>query len=102
MIIIMVKTGASYQPGLIELIKAALDEAAHLLPLATRTTAMQVTLASRILSAAARGIRDPVQLRIAALMELKDVEDENDIHRSYVQLQRLRQQVEEAEATRAE
>jgi hypothetical protein len=98
MIIIMVKTGASYQPGLIELIKAALDEAAHLLPVAKRTTAMQVTLASRILSAAARGIRDPVQLRIAALMELKDVEDENDIHRSYAQLQRLRQQVEEAEA----
>ena len=98
----MVKTGASYQPELIELMKAALDEATNVLPLARRTPDMKVTLASRILSAAARGVRDPIQLRIAALMDIEEVEDENDVYRCYAQLQRLRQQVEEAEATRAE
>jgi hypothetical protein len=49
----MAKTGASYQPELIELMKAALDEAANTLPLARQTPAMKVKLASRILSAAA-------------------------------------------------
>jgi len=59
---------------------------------------MKATLASRILSPATRGVRDPIKLRIAALME---IEDENDIYRCYAQLQRLGQQVEEAEAARA-
>ena len=93
----MIKTGASYQPELIELMKTALDEAANTLPVARQTSAMTVRLASRILSAAALGVRDPIQLRIAALMEIEEVADENDIHRSYAQLQRLRLQVEEAE-----
>jgi uncharacterized pyridoxal phosphate-containing UPF0001 family protein len=98
----MAMTGASYQPELIELLSAALDEAASFLPLDKRTPATKVTLASRILSAAARGVRDPKQLRIAALMVIEEVEDENDIFRCYAQLQRLRQQVEEAEAARAD
>jgi hypothetical protein len=96
----MAKTGASYQPELIELMKAALDEAANTLPLARQTPAMKVKLASRILYAAARGVRDPIQLRVAALMEIEEVEDE--LHLCYAQLKRLRQQVEDAEATRAE
>jgi hypothetical protein len=95
----MVKPGASYQPELIELMKTALDEATNTLPVARQTSDMKLKLASRILSAAARGVRDPIQLRIAALMEID--EDENDISRSYARLQCLRQQVEEAEATRA-
>jgi hypothetical protein len=60
---------------------------------------MKVRLASRILSAAARVERDPIQLRIAALMEIEGDQDENDIDRCYVQLQRLRKRVEQAEAT---
>jgi hypothetical protein len=92
----MVKTGATYQPELIELMKTALGEAASTLPVARQTPAMKVKLASRILSAAARGIRDPIQLRVAALMEIEEVEDE--LHRSYAQLRRLRQRVEKAEA----
>ena len=96
----MVKPGASYQPELIELMKTALEEATNILPLDKRTSAMKVTLASRILSAAARGVRDPTQLKIAALMEIEE-EDENDIYRCYARLQWLRQQVDEAETTRA-
>jgi hypothetical protein len=99
---IMVKMGAGYQPELIELMTTALDEGANVLPLAKRTHAMKVTLASRILSAAARGVRDPAQLRIAALTDIEEDEDENNVYRCYAQLQRLRQQVEEAEATRSD
>jgi hypothetical protein len=97
----MVKPGASYQPELIELMKTALDEATNTLPVATQTSDMKLKLASRILSAAARGVRDPIQLRIAALTDIEEVEDENNVYRCYAQLQRLRQQVEEAEATRS-
>jgi hypothetical protein len=92
----MVKTGASYQPELIELMKTALDEAANTLPVARQTSAMKVKLASRILSAAARGVRDPTQLRVAALTEIEAIEDE--LHQCYAQLRRLRQRVEKAEA----
>jgi hypothetical protein len=96
---IMLKTGASYQPELIELMKTALDEAASALPLAKQTSAMKVKLASRILSGAVRGVRDPIQLRIDALMEINEVEDE--LHRSYAQLRRLRQRVERAETAQS-
>ena len=44
-----------------------------MLPQAKRTSAMKAKLASRILAAAAKGERDPVQLRIAALLEVVDV-----------------------------
>jgi hypothetical protein len=46
----MVKTGASYQPELIELMKTALDKAASILPVAEQTSAMKAKLASRIRS----------------------------------------------------
>ncbi len=91
----MIKTGAS-QTELAELMKAALDEAANSLPFYMQTSTMKV-VASRILSAAANGVRDPIQLRKAALMEIDEVEDQNDIYRCYAQLQRLRLQVEQAE-----
>jgi len=50
-----------------------LDEAAIILPEAERTSPMKVKLASRILAAAAKGERDPNKLRIAALLDEKDV-----------------------------
>ena len=62
----MVAPGAVFQPDEIKLMRSTLDEAATMLPLAKRTSAMKVKLASRILAAAAKGERDPVQLRIAA------------------------------------
>jgi hypothetical protein len=65
--------GAVFQPELIELMKSALEEAAAILPKAKRTSSMKVKLASRILAAAAKGERDPIQLRIAALLETVDV-----------------------------
>ncbi len=94
----MVKPGAAYQPELIEVMKTALDEAASILPAAKQTSTVKVALASQILTAAARGVRDPIQLKMAALMAVDEANDENDIYRDYAQLQRLRQQVEEAEA----
>jgi hypothetical protein len=68
----MLTPGAVFQPDEIILLKSALDEAATILPQAKRTSAMKVKLASRILAAAAKGERDPIQLRIAALLEVVD------------------------------
>jgi hypothetical protein len=59
----MLTTGAVFQPETIELMKSALDEAATIMPKAERTDAMKAKLASRILAAAAKGERDPIQLR---------------------------------------
>jgi hypothetical protein len=60
--------GTVYQPEVIALMKTVLDDATINLPIAQRTDAMKARLASRILASAARGERDPVQLRIAALL----------------------------------
>jgi hypothetical protein len=68
----MVPQGAVFQPDEITLMKSALDEASTILPQAKRTSAMKVKLASRILAAASKGERDPIQLRIAALLEVVD------------------------------
>jgi hypothetical protein len=64
--------GHVYQPEDIALMKTVLDEAATVLPVARRTSAMKVKLATRILASAASGERDPIQLRIAALLEPVD------------------------------
>ncbi|HWZ80072.1 MAG TPA: hypothetical protein VNX87_26280 [Candidatus Sulfotelmatobacter sp.] len=69
----MVALGTGYQPDEIKLMRSALDEAAITLPKAERTSAMKAKLASRILAAAANGERDPNKLRIAALLEERDV-----------------------------
>jgi hypothetical protein len=92
--IIVVKTKASYQPELIDSMKIALDDAANTPPAARLTSTMKAKFASRIVSVAARGVRDPIQLRLAALMEIED-----ELHRCYAQLRRLRQQVAKAELT---
>ena len=68
----MVTLGVGFQPDEINLMKRVLDEAATILPKESRTPANKVKLASRILAAAAKGERDPVQLRRAALLEIVD------------------------------
>ena len=59
--------GAVFRPELIELMRAVLDDAAAMLPQAKRTSAMKAEIASNILACAAKGERNPVALRIAAL-----------------------------------
>jgi hypothetical protein len=60
--------GAVFQPELIELMKSVLDDATIMLPEAKRTSAMKAQIASHILACAAKGERDPVTLRTAALL----------------------------------
>jgi hypothetical protein len=59
--------GAVFQPELIELMKAVLDDATATLPEAKRTSMMKAEIASLILECAARGERTPAALRMAAL-----------------------------------
>jgi hypothetical protein len=65
-------TGASFQPELIELMRTVLDDAAAMLPEAKRTSTVKAEIASQILACAAKGERDPVVLRNAALSALVD------------------------------
>jgi hypothetical protein len=60
--------GAVYQPELIELMKAVLDDATAMLPEAKRTSTMKAEIASHILECAAKGERDPIALKTAALL----------------------------------
>ena len=64
----MNSTGASFQPELIELMKAVLDDATATLPEAKRTSVTKAEIASHILAYAAKGERDPVALKMAALL----------------------------------
>ena len=66
--------GAVFQPELIELMKAVLDDATAMLPEAKRTSTMKAEIASQILAYAAKGERDPVALKMAALLGLAVVE----------------------------
>jgi hypothetical protein len=59
--------GAVFQPELIELMKAVLDDATAMLPEAKRTCTVKAEIASHILACAAKGERDPVALKLAAL-----------------------------------
>jgi hypothetical protein len=63
--------GALFVPEEIELVQTTLD-VVTMLPVSNRTPAMRNRLASRIRAAAARGERDPVQLRICALLAPAD------------------------------
>ena len=63
---------ALFVPEEIELLQTTLDEVLTILPASNRTAAMKDKLASRILAAAAKGERDPVQLRISALLAPAD------------------------------
>jgi hypothetical protein len=60
--------GASFEPETIELLRLVLDNAAAMLPTHLRTSSVKIELAELILKAAARGERDPVRLRSAALI----------------------------------
>jgi hypothetical protein len=63
----MPTTGAVFQPELIALMKAVLDDATTMLPEAKRTSTIKAEIASHILECAAKGERDPTALKIAAL-----------------------------------
>jgi hypothetical protein len=60
--------GAVFQPELIELMKAVLDDATATLPEAKRTSTMKAEIASHILACAAKGERDTIALKMAALL----------------------------------
>jgi hypothetical protein len=64
----MNSTGAVFQPEIIELMKAVLDDAMATLPEAKRTSTMKAEMASHILACAAKGERDPIALKMAALL----------------------------------
>lgn len=57
-----------FQPELIDLMKSVLDDATAMLPEAKRTSSMKAEIASHILECAAKGERDPVTLKMAALL----------------------------------
>jgi hypothetical protein len=52
--------------------KAILDDATAMLPEAKRTSAIKAEIASHILAYAAKGERDPVALKMAALLAVVD------------------------------
>jgi hypothetical protein len=60
--------GAVFQPELIELMRAVLEDATAALPEAKRTSAKRAEIASIILARAATGERDPERLKTQALM----------------------------------
>jgi hypothetical protein len=64
----MDRIGAVFQPELIKLMKAVLDEAAATLSKSKRTSTMMAEMASQILACAAKGERDPATLKTAALL----------------------------------
>ena len=64
--------GAVFQPELIELMKAVLEDATAALPEAKRTSAMKAEIAAHILATAGKGERNPVALKVAALSAVVD------------------------------
>lgn len=60
--------GTVFQPELIELMRAVLDDAVAMLPEAKRTSTMKAEIASHILECAGKGERNPAVLREAALL----------------------------------
>jgi hypothetical protein len=65
-------TGAVFQPELISLMNSVLDEAVAALPEAKRTSTIKADMASVILARAAKGERDPIALKAAALSTIVD------------------------------
>jgi hypothetical protein len=75
-------TGAVFQPELIELMKSVLDDATAALPEAKRTSTIKADMASVILARAAKGKRDPIELKEAALSTITDrTQDSHEISR---------------------
>ena len=64
------RKGANFDPETVSLMRAALDDAFSKLPVALRSGAVKSKLAVRILERAARGERDPIRLRTAALLDV--------------------------------
>lgn len=64
--------GAAFGPHDISIFKDVLDECVALLPPAERTSTTKARIAERILITAAKGERDPVRLRSAALFKVVD------------------------------
>ena len=60
-------TGAVFQPELIELMRAILDDVTTTLPEAKRTSQIKAEIATYILASAANGERDPIALKAKAL-----------------------------------
>jgi hypothetical protein len=52
--------------------KAVLEDATAVLPKAQRTSSMKAEIASRILASAAKGERDPIALKVAALLAIAE------------------------------
>ena len=64
--------GAVFQPELIELMKAVLEDATAMYPEAKRTSTLKAEIASAILACAAKGERDPAALKAAARLAVVD------------------------------
>jgi hypothetical protein len=60
--------GAVFPPDLIESMKLVLNDVTAMLPEAKRTSTIKVEIASKILACAAKGERDPIAMRAAALL----------------------------------
>lgn len=61
----------SFKPEDISLLRSVLDDAFADLPTKLRVTSVQALIAERILKSAAKGERDRVRLRNAALLDLQ-------------------------------
>ena len=68
----MISKGAVFEPELIELMKAVLEDTAAGLPQAKRTCAVKAEIASAILATAATGVRDRNVMKKAALLAIVD------------------------------
>jgi hypothetical protein len=62
---------AVYCPEELSLLGQILDQAVQSLPLSMRTPQYRTAIAKNILACAATGERDPIELRLAALINLK-------------------------------
>jgi len=65
-------SSATFDPETITLLKKVLAEAERTLPNQRRSSEARVKLATGILEAAAKGERDPLQLRAAGLVSIKE------------------------------
>ena len=65
-------SGTTFDPETITLLKKVLAEAERTLPNQRRSSEARVKLATGILEAAAKGERDPLRLRAAGLVSIKE------------------------------
>jgi hypothetical protein len=65
-------SGTIFDPETITLLKKVLAEAERTVPHQSRSSEARVKLAAGILEAASKGERDPLQLRAAGLVSIKE------------------------------